>query len=64
MTTRRRFVVEVILTIAIAGHIALFAAGGSLRRMGIALVIVDVVSGLFVIGAVRGMRKLGNESQR
>ncbi len=52
----------IILPVAIAGHIGLFAAGGTWRRAGLALVAVDVISAWFVFAAVREIRKLDKES--
>jgi hypothetical protein len=39
-------------------HVALFAAGGSWRTLGKALIVVDVISVWFVVSAVREFRKL------
>ncbi len=48
----------IILTFVIAGHIWLFAAGGSWRTAGIALLAVDVVTGFMVFGALQEFRKM------
>jgi len=58
MTHRRKVTLILILLIVLAAHVALFAAGGSWRSAGVALLAVDVISGWFVFAAVREMRKL------
>jgi hypothetical protein len=47
-----------VVAVLLGLHAALFAAGGSWRTMGLVLVGVDIVSGLFVLGAVREFKKL------
>jgi len=59
--TRKRtgvLIVVVVVVVLIAAHVALFAAGGSWRTMGLVLVAVDAISALFVAGAIREFRKL------
>lgn len=58
MARKRKVLLAVVLVIAVAGHVALFASGGSWRTMGLILVAVDVISGLFVVGAIQEFRKL------
>ena len=48
----------IILTLIVAGHVVLFAAGGSWRTAGIALLVVDLLTGFMVIGAVQEFRKM------
>ena len=57
MNKKRKILLIVILAIVVAGHALLFAAGGSWRTAGIVLVIVDVITGLMVIGAVQEFKK-------
>lgn len=57
MGTKKKVLLTIILTFVIAGHIWLFAAGGSWRTAGIALLVVDLVTGFMVIGAVQEFRK-------
>jgi hypothetical protein len=58
MHRKRKVLLIIVLAVAIAAHIALFAVGGNWRTMGMILIAVDVVSVLFVLGAVREFRKL------
>lgn len=58
MSPRRKILLSIILLIVLAGHIVLFAAGGSLRRTGLALLAVDIISAWFVFATIREMRKL------
>ena len=58
MTRKRKSLLIIVLAGAIAAHIALFAVGGNWRTLGMILVAVDVVSVLFVLGAIREFRKL------
>jgi len=60
--SRRKIVLVVILLVVIAGHVALFVTGGTWRRLGLGLVVVDVISAWFVFAAVREMRKLDKEN--
>ena len=62
MTAMRKIVLGVVLLIVVALHVALFAAGGKWRTLGKVLVVVDIVSAWFVIGAVRETRKLEGKS--
>ena len=63
MSIGRKVLLGIILTIILAAHVALFAAGGSWRTMGKVLIVVDVISVWFVVGAVHEVRKLdrGND---
>ena len=56
--TRKRTGVLIVVVVLIAAHVALFAAGGNWRTMGLVLVAVDAISALFVVGAIREFRKL------
>jgi hypothetical protein len=58
MSKKKKILLIVILAVVIAGHLWLFAAGGSLRTAGIVLVIVDVITGFMVIGAIQEFKKL------
>jgi len=58
MTRKRKTLLIIVLSGAIAAHIALFAVGGNWRTLGMILVAVDVVSVLLVLGAIREFRKL------
>ena len=58
MTRKRTGVLIVVVVVLIAAHVALFAAGGNWRTMGLVLVAVDAISALFVVGAIREFRKL------
>ena len=58
MSTRRKLLLAIIILIVVAAHVALFAAGGQWRRLGIALILVDVFSAWFVFAAIRETRKL------
>ena len=56
--TRKRTGVLILVVVLIAAHVALFAAGGNWRTMGLVPVAVDAISALFVVGAIREFRKL------
>ncbi len=58
MRGKRKLLLIVVLAAVIAVHLALFAAGGSWRTVGMVLVAVDVFSGLFILGGMRELRKL------
>ena len=58
MTRKRKGLLIIVLGVVIAAHIALFAVGGHWRTLGMILIAVDVVSVLFVLGAIREFRKL------
>jgi len=58
MPGKRKVLLAVVLVVAIAVHGALFASGGNWRSMGLILVAVDIVSALFVVGAIQEFRKL------
>ena len=61
MTAGRKRALVLVLAAILAGHVALFAAGGSWRRLGMILVGVDVVSAALVARALRQFRKLDRE---
>lgn len=58
MTRRRKTLLIIVLAVVIAAHIALFVVGGNWRTLGMILIAVDVVSVLFVLGAIREFRRL------
>ncbi len=58
MTRPRKALLVVTVAVVIAAHVGLFTAGGKWRRAGVMIIVVDVVSGLFVAGAIREFRKL------
>ncbi len=58
MTKKKKILLTIILTVVIAGHVLLFAAGGSWRTAGIVLLVVDVMTGFMLIGAVQEFRKM------
>ncbi len=58
MTTKKKIALLAISVLILLGHAALFIAGGTWRTAGIALLVVDVFVGLFVLGAVKETRKL------
>jgi len=58
MGRKRKAVLIVVLVVAVAAHVALFASGGNWRTMGLVLIGVDAISVLFVVGAIREFRKL------
>ncbi len=58
MSRKRKFLLLTIVVVLAGVHGVLFAAGGSWRILGLVLVGVDVVSGLFILGAVREFKKL------
>lgn len=58
LSTKRKVVLAFVLVVVVAAHVWLFAAGGSYRTAGMILVGVDVVSGLFIMGAIKEFRKL------
>lgn len=62
MSARRKIVLAVVLLIVIAGHLALFIAGGTWRTLGVALVAVDAISAWFVFAALRELRKMDKEN--
>ena len=61
MTTRKKVLLTVILVVLVGIHVALFAAGGTWRTMGLALIGVDLFSAWFVFGMVREMKKLDRQ---
>ena len=61
MTKKRKIALVIILAVVLAGHVALFAAGGTWRTAGIALLVVDVVSGWFILGGLHEFRKAAEE---
>lgn len=58
MSHKKKILLMIILTLIVAGHVVLFAAGGSWRTAGIALLVVDLLTGFMVIGAVQEFRKM------
>jgi hypothetical protein len=58
MRKRRKAALAIVLAVVLAAHIALFAADGSWRTLGKVLIVVDVVSIWFVMGAIREFKKL------
>jgi len=44
-------------------NVALFAAGGQWRTVGLILIAVDIVGSLFVVGAVREFKKLDEKEK-
>lgn len=63
MSRKRKVLLIIVLAVAIGVHIALFAAGGQWRTVGIILVAVDVVGSLFVVGAIREFKKLDEKEK-
>jgi len=63
MTTRKKVLLTVILVVLLGIHVALFAAGGTWRTMGLALIGVDLFSAWFVFGMVREMKKLDRQNE-
>jgi len=57
MSKKRKILLSLILAVVIAGHVWLFAAGGSWRTAGIVLVVGDVITGWIVMGAVQEFKK-------
>jgi len=64
MSRKRKLLLLGIVAVLVGVHAALFAAGGSWCTVGLVLVGVDIVSGLFVAGAVREFKKLDAEPIR
>ena len=58
MTWQRKVVFSIVLLVIVAGHVALFMAGGSYKTLAEVLLVVDVVSGFLIVGAVREFKKL------
>jgi hypothetical protein len=63
LTTKRKIVLALILLIVVAGHVALFVAGGSYKTLAEVLLVVDVVSAFFIVGAVREFKKLDEKKE-
>ncbi len=57
MSKKKKILLTIILAVVIAGHLGLFAAGGSWRTAGIVLVVVDVITGFMLVGAVQEFKK-------
>jgi hypothetical protein len=57
MTRKRKIVLGALSAVVVAGHAALFVGGGTWRRTGFALVVVDAVSGWFILAAMREFKK-------
>ena len=64
MNRPRKILLTIVLVIVIAAHVALFAAGGQWRTVGLVLIAVDIVGSLFVIGALREFRKLDQKEKQ
>jgi len=58
MNQKKKLILVLIIGILVALHVGLFAAGGKWRKMSLVLLVVDAVSALLVIGAVKEARKL------
>jgi hypothetical protein len=58
LSDTRKVTLLIILTVLVAAHVALFVAGGSYRTLAEVLLVVDVVSAFFILGAVKEFRKL------
>jgi hypothetical protein len=63
MTKKNKIALFIVLVIVVAGHGALFVAGGSYKTLAEVLLVVDVVSGFFIVGAVREFRKLDEKKE-
>jgi hypothetical protein len=61
MSGRKKALLAVIVVLLIGIHVALFAAGGTWRTMGLALIGVDLFSAWFVFGVVREMKRLDQQ---
>jgi len=59
----RKILVTIVLVIVVAAHVALFAAGGQWRTVGLILIAVDIVGSLFVVGALREFKKLDEKEK-
>lgn len=58
LSSAKKIVLGIIGSVVIALHIALFLAGGGWRTAGIALLVVDVFTGMFLFGAIKEVKKL------
>lgn len=58
MSQKKKLILVLIVGLLVAFHAGLFAAGGKWRKMSLVLLVVDAVSALFIIGAVKEARKL------
>ena len=63
MTKKRKMALLIVLAIVVAGHVALFMAGGSYKTLAEVLLVVDVVSAFFIVGAVREFKKLDEKKE-
>jgi len=63
MTWQRKVVFSIVLLVIVAGHVALFMAGGSYKTLAEVLLVVDVVSAFFIVGAVREFKKLDEKKE-
>ena len=63
MTKKRKIGLFIVLAIVIAGHVALFMAGGTYKTLAEVLLVVDVVSAFFIVGAVREFKKLDERKE-
>jgi hypothetical protein len=61
MNGRKKALLSIVLVVLVGVHVALFAAGGTWRTMGLALIGIDVFSAWFVFAAVREMKKLDRQ---
>jgi len=63
MTKKRKMALLIVLAIVVAAHVALFMAGGSYKTLAEVLLVVDVVSAFFIVGAVREFKKLDEKKE-
>jgi len=63
MNGRKKALLSIVLVVLVGVHVALFAAGGTWRTMGLALIGIDVFSAWFVFAAVREMKKLDRQDE-
>jgi len=61
MNGRKKALLSIVLVVLVGVHVALFAAGGTWRTMGLALIGIGVFSAWFVFAAVREMKKLDRQ---
>jgi hypothetical protein len=63
MNGRKKALLSIVLVVLVGVHVALFAAGGTWRTMGLALIGIDVFSAWFVFAAVREMKKIDRQDE-